>query len=88
MATPRYHFDEHGNYLGYLDDEGRYRDPRGTDRGYVIRGGSFYDRRGAYRGRLDPIGRYYDEHGTYLGYFRAPFPFAKVAHTPDRTSLR
>ena len=78
MAQPRYHFDEHGNYRGYLDDEGHYRTPRGADLGYLIRGGQFFDQQGVYRGHVDQLGRYYDEHGTYLGYFREPFRFATL----------
>jgi hypothetical protein len=87
MAPPRYHFDEHGNYLGYLDDEGRYRDTAGTDLGYVVRDRSVYDQQGACRGHVDLIGRYFDEHGTYLGYFRDPFRFARPS-PEDRRPLR
>ncbi len=87
----RYHFDDSGTYLGYLDREGHYRDPGGGDSGFVIRDGGFYDTCGRYRGYVDIVGRYYDEGGAYRGYFRAAFqpsltrPSTKHHFAPKRT---
>ena len=66
----RYHFDRHGNYLGYIDERGRYFDVRGRQEGSLVSGQKLYDRQGAYRGRVDAQGNYFDELGRCRGYLR------------------
>jgi hypothetical protein len=66
----RYHFDRHGNYLGYIDERGRYFDVGGRQVGNLVGGQRFYDRQGAYRGRVDAQGSYFDELGRCRGYLR------------------
>ena len=73
-AMVRYHFDCHGGYRGYVDDEGRYFDREGTYRGYVSRSGdepaSFFDAEGNRRGFINRVGSFYDERSKCLGYLR------------------
>jgi len=79
MTARRYHFDDWGKCLGYVDDD-QYFDKSGRCLGDVRNGRDFYDIQGVYRGHFDIQGQFWDEHGTYGGYLRGPI--ARVAAKP------
>ncbi len=81
-AETRYHFDEHGNYLGYVDEVGHYRDRDGIYRGALSDSGIRLDENGRYHGHVDVQGRCWDLTGRSCGYLLTAagrVPFARAS---------
>ncbi len=68
MNVNYYHFDPHGNCLGYFDRVGHYFDPAGQYRGSLSRNGNLYDEDGALSGRVDAQRHVWNEEGSCRGY--------------------
>ncbi len=68
MNVNYYHFDQHGNCLGYVDRVGHYFDPVGQYRGSLSRNGDLYDEDGTLSGRVDARRQVWNEEGSCRGY--------------------
>jgi hypothetical protein len=68
MKVRRYHVNQWGAYLGYIDEVGHYFDREGRYVGVVSSDGAFYDASGTYSGRFDIQGQYWNEGNVPNGY--------------------
>jgi hypothetical protein len=64
----RYHFDNGGKCLGYLDEEGGYFGLDGHVRGFVVRG-ALYEKDLFCLGHIDDAWNLVDRRGRCCGYF-------------------